>query len=61
MTLKEKQDYLRKNGNLCCTCRNKEICMYHKQFDARRVEYWYKHGVYLKVDQCAHYKEKEVN
>lgn len=30
MNLKEKQDYLRKNVNLCCACRNKETCLYRK-------------------------------
>mgnify|MGYP006956381392 CR=1 FL=1 len=25
MTLKEKQEYLRKNANLCVTCKNKDL------------------------------------
>lgn len=61
MTTKEKQVYLRENANLCVTCRSKEICVHYKQFNARRVEYWYNHGIHFKVDQCAHYREKEVN
>ena len=61
MTEKEKHEYVREHANLCTTCANKEICVHYKQFNTKRVEYWYNHGVYLKVDQCAHYKEKEVN
>lgn len=61
MTTKEKQVYLRENANLCVTCRSKEICMYHKQFNTKRVEYWYNHGIHFKVDQCLNYREKEVN
>ena len=52
MNLKEKQDYLRKNVNLCCACRNKETCLYRKQFNAKRVEYWYNHGIYFKIGRA---------
>lgn len=38
----------------------KNFCVYYKQFNARRVEYWYKHGIYFKVERCLDYKEKEV-
>ena len=60
MNLKEKQDYLQKNVNLCCACRNKETCLYRKQFNAKRVEYWYNHGIYFMVDKCIHYREEDV-
>ena len=59
MTPQEKHDYLRAHSSLCVTCANKEICVYYKQFNSKRVEYWYNHGVYFKVDQCTHYREKE--
>ena len=61
MTPQEKHNYLRTHGSLCVTCANKEICIHYKQFNSRRVEYWYNHGIHFKVDQCLNYKEKEAN
>ena len=60
MTPQEKHEYLREHANLCTTCANKNFCVYYKQFNARRVEYWYKHVIYFKVERCLDYKEKEV-